>query len=809
MKPLTALPLLLLIAGAASAQESKPDNVYLFPAGGQRGTQVQVQVEGENVASVSDFHLRPTRGISAPRQTARKQVRLDLAPDAPLGLVPWRLATTNGGTGSRAFAVGDYPEVLEQEQGPNSTAAQPVTLPVTINGRVNPRADVDRFSFELKAGQRFYAEVMAARLGGPLDTNVFTGQFGNPPGDVTCKQLDASLAIYGPDGKLVARAEDTFGLDPAVGFRAPAAGRYTAQVHHLAHLGMPQFVYRLTLAPGALVEAAFPAGGRRGTSEAIAIVSPAYSPAGDGDGQLGDVTQKVQFPAGAAATLTTRVSLADGLSNVIPLRLGDHPELREGEPNDTPERANAAALPAVLNGRFLTPRDSDLYAVQLKKGENYRFDAYVERLGTPTDAELSLLDSTGKVVATNDDGVPGCHDPRLWFTPAADGDYLLQIRETGMSRLGERLVYRIEAQPQQPDFEVTAAAEALDLSLGASAEVAVNISRFGGLKGTITVTAEDLPTGVTAPALTLAENQGSGKLKLTAAAGIAPGSWPIRLVARTTTPAGELVRTAAVAVANAAEHAFGAAPRTVDDLLLTVRYKPPFTVEADDSYVFMNLGTVYPARVKITREPGFTGPITLSMADRQPRDPYGITFDTITVTDSREEVFIPMRLPQGPRGNPIVRTYIKAEAVVKDASGVERHVVLTSPKQVVIRTQAPVFSLEAETQVVRATPGSQVPVRFRLGRTAAVPADAEIRLLRPEGMQGVSMAPLSVGAGQSEAQGMLQLAPGATLGEESHLWFEAVTKRSDNGYTVFFRVPVELDLRTPKIHCETRLPLSV
>ena len=97
-------------------------------------------------------------------------------------------------------------------------------------------------------------------------------------------------------------------------------------------------------------------------------------------------------------------------------------------------------------------------------------------------------------------------------------------------------------------------------------------------------------------------------------------------------------------------------------MLLTVPYPSPFKIEADDTYAFVNLGTMYPARITVTRTPGFTAPLLFSMADRQPRNPYGITFPPMVVQDQRSEVFFPMRLPQGPRGNEIVRVFVRAEA---------------------------------------------------------------------------------------------------------------------------------------------------
>ena len=363
-----------------------------------------------------------------------------------------------------------------------------------------------------------------------------------------------------------------------------------------------------------------------------------------------------------------------------------------------------------------------------------------------------------------------------------------------MSRLADRLVYRLEATRQMPDFEVEAGPESLDVGPGGSVELNVTVRRLGGFNGPVRIAVEGLPATVKAADLTLAPNQEKAKLKLTAEPGA--GSWTIRIVGKSEANGQALERAAMAPVTNSAEPALASAPRYADDVLLTVKMPPPFTLEADDSYVFMNLGTLYPAKVKIIRSPGFTGPVTLSIADRQPRDPQGITFDPIVVSDQATEVSIPMRLPQGPRGNPIVRMHVKGEGMFRDAAGREWHVVQTSVKQVVLRTQAPVFSMEAEPSVLRATAGTRVPVRFRLGRTGVVSAAAEVRLSLPAGMRGITMEPVTVAAGQSEVEAVLTVAPDAVLGADDQLWFEASTKRSDNGYTVFFRTPVEFDLRT-------------
>jgi hypothetical protein len=267
----------------------------------------------------------------------------------------------------------------------------------------------------------------------------------------------------------------------------------------------------------------------------------------------------------------------------------------------------------------------------------------------------------------------------------------------------------------------------------------------------------------------------------------------VRVVCRADAGGSELVRVAAAPAANPAEPSLNAAPRSFDDLLLTVRYPAPFKIEADDSYLFLNLGSIHPAKIYVTREAGFEGPIAFSMADRQPRNPYGITFERVVWAGSEKEVFVPMHLPQGPRGNEVVRCYVKAEAVVRDRDGREWHLLQTSPKQVVSRVIAPLLSLEVEPDAVRVSPGTDVAVRFRLGRTAESRGEAQVRLIASPGVRGVSMERVHVPAGASEATGVLRLGADAAS-EVRELWFEVTSRRSSGGQVLFYRAPLVFDL---------------
>jgi hypothetical protein len=76
--------------------------------------------------------------------------------------------------------VGRYPEISESGDNHTMTSAQPVQLPVTINGRIFKEKSIieqretptteDYYRFRAKKGQKLILEVAAQRVGSPLDS---------------------------------------------------------------------------------------------------------------------------------------------------------------------------------------------------------------------------------------------------------------------------------------------------------------------------------------------------------------------------------------------------------------------------------------------------------------------------------------------------------------------------------------------------------------------------------------------------------------------------------------------------------------
>ena len=71
------------------------------------------------------------------------------------------------------------------------------------------------------------------------------------------------LEVHGPDGQLIAENATTPGPDSGLRFKAPADGRYELRICDTEFRGNQDFVYRLTLTRGPVIDGAYPLGGRR------------------------------------------------------------------------------------------------------------------------------------------------------------------------------------------------------------------------------------------------------------------------------------------------------------------------------------------------------------------------------------------------------------------------------------------------------------------------------------------------------------------------------------------------------------------
>lgn len=498
MRLMFAIALVILVSRSVSAQSTAPqyDQCRLdaiYPAGGQAGQTVMVEFQGAQgglqfpKAMLIDGPPGITAGEIKSLDANRIEVPLTIAADALPGRRAVRVVTEQAGLTNMAwFIVGRLPERNETEPNQELAQAETLNLPLTVNGRIQTAVDVDTYRFTVRAGQNLVAAVMSHAL----DAH---GQ-GKDAGIV-----DAQLELLDPDGKVVASAQDSLGLDPVIAYSVPRDGVYSVRIQLMGYRGFPQAVYRLTLGDVPIPYAAFPGGGRRGESVAVQLTGYNAAP---GCQQ----TVNMQHPWSPFTWTTVGGDLDSGRD--VPLHIGEGSESTEQEPNQNRSQANELSLSGTMNGRFEAEGDEDWFRLECPTLQPIRLEVFAHRfLKSPLDTVLQVYDAEGKRLLEVDDGDtdPGYEqyhdfrtpDSQLTFTPKTTGTYFVRVTDAN-GAWGPRTVYRLVYRPAVPDFHLIQFPDAVPIwGAGSTAALLVRIERQLGLDADIELSVEGLSPGWT------------------------------------------------------------------------------------------------------------------------------------------------------------------------------------------------------------------------------------------------------------------------------------------------------------------------
>jgi hypothetical protein len=194
-----------------------PCVTHVFPLGARQGSTVPVTVYGANLP-------RPT---------------IDVATAGDPGTTRAVYVETGAGLRSNAlpFALGRERELTEREPNDTPAKANRVEWPSTVNGRIERAGDADCFTISGQAGQKVAVEVLARRLGSPIDAIV---TLSNSRGVKVAENDDN---VDPTDGLLTHHA------DPRVLYTFPTTGDYVVRVRDVQGKGGLEYGYRLTIAP--------------------------------------------------------------------------------------------------------------------------------------------------------------------------------------------------------------------------------------------------------------------------------------------------------------------------------------------------------------------------------------------------------------------------------------------------------------------------------------------------------------------------------------------------------------------------------
>src|SRR5207248_8841806 len=102
-----------------------------------------------------------------------------------------------------------------------------------------------------------------------------------------------------------------------------------------------------------------------------------------------------------------------------------------------------------LNGIISRTGDSDWLKFRAQKNEPLDVAVYGRRVRSPFYSVIEIFDTKGKSLASNDDAAGA--DSYLKFSPPADGDYFLKVRDQ-LNQGGLDYVYRVEIAPVTPSL---------------------------------------------------------------------------------------------------------------------------------------------------------------------------------------------------------------------------------------------------------------------------------------------------------------------------------------------------------------------
>lgn len=350
---------LLVLASTSVASAANPTLGSLTPVGAKRGTEVVVQVNGQNIGDAPELMLyypgitvkkiEPITDKAGVVNQSSFKATLAIAPDCRLGNHAVRVRTASGLTQMPLiFSVGALDEVAEVEPNNEFTTPQSIPLDITVTGSIGGE-DVDYFVVDAKKGERVTAEVEGIRLG---------------------RQFDSYLAILDADRFELARSDDAalIWYDSVASIIAPADGKYIIMLRESTFGAGPS--YRMHVGRFPRPTAMIPSGGKPGQTLEVTYLGDVGGPR----------KEKITIPA-KPEYLSTIYAPDDKATAIFPkdekgiapsplvFRVSNLDNVVEVEPNDDKDHGTPFTAPMALGGAISKPGDVDCFAFKATKGQ--------------------------------------------------------------------------------------------------------------------------------------------------------------------------------------------------------------------------------------------------------------------------------------------------------------------------------------------------------------------------------------------------------------------------------------------------------
>ncbi len=444
-------------------QAAKPEVSGLYPAGGQIGQTIEVEVAGK-LGSDPVQVWTDRDDVTAEATKDGKKLKVAIAADAVPGVCWLRVWNAEGASALRPFALGRLPEVLENEPNETLTAAQTVDAAGSvINGKLHKSGELDTFKVSLKKGETLVADVLAHQ--------------------VLKSPMDAVLQIASAEGFLLAQADDSPGLDPRLVFTAPEAGDYYVRIFafpetpnsSIRYAGGNDYLYRLTLTTGPYLHHTVPL--------AVGADKPASLSLMGWNLPAEDQTLNLKSSEPILETLKIPAAVP------LEVRAVAHPSLIEAD-----AKAGSPSLvpPFSLTGHIEKADEIDRFQIAAKKDETLIVKVESAELGFPLDPVLEIRDAQGKSLQAMDDKSRNAADAETTWKVPADGTYEIQVTDR-YQHGGWDYAYLLTVEKPKATFQVSLSGDVFTLTKDKPLEIPVTIARVNGFDGEIDVAVRGLP----------------------------------------------------------------------------------------------------------------------------------------------------------------------------------------------------------------------------------------------------------------------------------------------------------------------------
>ncbi len=588
---------------------------YLYPAGGEVGTTVEIEAGGLNIDKATKVLFshpgikgevfpvkekasakRKRRRLtdqSSPQLADKINIKITIADNVPCGLYDLRLQGPKGVSNMLPFEVASYPNFVE---GATSTLRKPnrvKSLPAVLCGYVSP-GGIDYFKFSGKRGETIVASVKGRALV-PYIADAVPGWF------------QPVIKIVDSKGREIAYSDDYHHhVDPVIITTLPKDGDYTLMIHDAIYRGREDFNYRIQLGVIPFVTGRYPAYGVVGkrVKQHIEGVNLGTTKA----------TVKVKKEGYNQVTFTNSI----GTSNAVPFYALPKGIRLLNSPKDGAELMLTNAITDSLTAKSKIKR----YKIYAVAGEQVIVELIGRRNDSRIDAVLRLRNAQGKIVAEADDtedptrGLMTFHaDPILKYKARKNEMMTLEVEDIHRG-YGKDYHFLLRRHEQLPSFNAFVSPANITIPSGGTSMFNIDIK--GKLKRPAHIEVEGLPKGYTTSTTKLLRGK-KWNVSITAPKGAEVKRFPIEVKLNYPGPSGR-ERTNVLPVDKMMQAFYYTHYIQAAELALDVTESSPYRLSLDfdiNQEIPLTFQTdSIKVRVLIDKNPGFDEPVELMLGNK-------------------------------------------------------------------------------------------------------------------------------------------------------------------------------------------------